>query len=457
MAESAIEVRNSVIAHLRTNHPDMCRHWFNDIQAVEYDGGTLTLLVSEPVQLKFLQARCLDKFNESAQASTGRLVAVRFVNDEQAQALLASKRVPKPLRNGSVASHARSSSTDYHDLPVTPDYSFENFVVGPNNRLAHAAAQAIAQRPGEAYNPFFVHGGVGLGKTHLIQAIYQKIHEDHPDRNIYYVSCDNFTNQFMDSVQAGEMHDFRNRFRNVDVLMIDDIHFLSKRDQTQEEFFHTFNTLHQTGRQIILSSDAPPNEIPHLEDRLVSRFNSGLVVQIDKPDFETRVAILRKKAGLRGMVLPDDVAAYIGSIIDNNIRELEGAITKLRLTSSISDGEIDLVMAKEILGAQIIADLSHQPSVQTIIEIVCEYYDVKLTDILSKRKFKSIAEPRQICMWLARKLTRYSLEEIGGYFGGRDHTTVLHAIRTIERRIGFDERIRKDIASLEMQLVQPAA
>ncbi len=455
MAESAVDVRNAVIAHLRTNHPDMCRHWFDDIQPVEFDGGTLTLLVVEPLQLNYLQARCMIRFTEAAQAETGRLVSVRFVNEEESRKVLASKRSPRPSRNGTVASHARQNASEDEDLPISPDYNFDNFVKGPNNRMAYAAAQAIALRPGEAYNPFFVHGGVGLGKTHLIQAIFQKVNRDLPDRKIKYTSCDNFTNIFMDRVQAGEMHDFRHRFRNVDVLMIDDIHSLSKRDQTQEEFFHTFNTLHQAGRQIILSSDAPPNEIPHLEDRLVSRFNSGLVVRIEKPDFETRVEILRRKAAMRGMTLPDDVAGFIASTIDSNIRELEGAIQKLRLTSTLTDGRIDLAMAKEVLGSQQSLDPSHQPTVQSIIEIVCDFYDVKLVDLLSKRKFKSLAEPRQICMWLSRKLTRYSLEEIGGYFGGRDHTTVLHAIRTIDRRIGDDERVRKDMATLEMQLNEP--
>jgi len=343
----------------------------------------------------------------------------------------------------------------YDEMLICPDYTFDQFVQGPGNRLALAAAMAVAEKPGESYNPFFVHGGVGLGKTHLLQAICQTIMREAPDTRIYYISCESFTSQFMHAVRQGQMSDFRHRFRNVDVLMIDDVHFFSKREQSQEEFFHTFNTLYQARKQIVLSSDAAPNDIPDLEERLVSRFNSGLVAQIEKPSYETRVSIVKMKAGLRNMDLPDEVAAYIASKIDSNIRELEGAITKLGMLSRLEKAPIDLVLAKEAMGKHGPGESNRQPSVQHIIEVVCDYYDVKLTEILSKRKYKSIAQPRQICMWLARRLTRYSLEEIGGYFGGRDHTTVLHAIKAIDVRQGTDERLAGDIAHLRASLERP--
>ncbi|MCL4211604.1 MAG: chromosomal replication initiator protein DnaA [Phycisphaerales bacterium] len=443
----------------------MCRHWFDDIKPVDLDGGTLRLLVNEPVQKKYLERSCINQFNEAAQAVTDRLLAVRFVDEEEAQSAIvrsARRRGGGAQTDGASAAAPRSRAVaglnghgipGYDEMILSPDYTFDQFVVGPGNRLAHAAAQAVAQKPGESYNPYFIHGGPGLGKTHLLQAMCQTIMREFPDKRIYYVSCESFINQFMESVAEGEMLQFRTRFRNVDVLIIDDIHCLSQRDRTQEEFFHTFNTLYQAGRQIVLSSDAAPAEIPHLEERLVSRFSSGLVVHVDKPCYETRVAILKKKAALRELPLPDDVAAYVASAIDTNIRELEGAIKTLGMIATVAGRPIDLDMAREALGAaRGGSEAAQQPTVQEIIEQVCEYYDVKLADLLSKRKYKSIAEPRQICMWLARTLTRYSLEEIGGYFGGRDHTTVLHAIKAIERKREMDDRITRDLAHLTSAL-----
>lgn len=453
MTESAAEVRNAVIAHLRKHHPDVCRHWFDNIQAVDLQGGVLRLLVGEPVQLKYLQRCCIDKFTEASQAVTRRLTAVAFVGVEDARA--AYSRGSEGGRSHRAGPNG-SSGSNHDEMLLSPDYTFENFVIGPDNRLAYAAARAVAQKPGKAYNPYFIHGGVGLGKTHLLQAICQQLMRDYPEQNIYYVSCDSFTNQFMESLQAGEMQDFRHRFRNVDVLVIDDIHFLARRDQTQEEFFHTFNTLYQTGRQIVLSSDAPPNVIPHLEERLVSRFNSGLVFHIDKPNYETRVAILKMKATMRNIALPDEVAAFIASKVDSNIRELEGAIATLGVMAALGSQPIDVDLARAALGATGQENGQHQPTVHNIIDVVCDYYDVKLSEILSKKKTKSIARPRQVCMWLARKLTRFSLEEIGGYFGGRDHTTVLHAVRTINTKVGSDARLAHDLEYLDKVLTDTA-
>ncbi len=258
--------------------------------------------------------------------------------------------------------------------------------------------------------------------------------------------------QFLDAVQAGLMAQFRHRFRNVDILVIDDIHDLSKRDRTQEEFFHTFNSLYQTGRQIILSSDALPNEIPDLEERLTSRFNCGLVARIEKPCYETRVEIVKNKSSLRNLALPDDVASYIAAKIDSNIRELEGAITKIQGLALISNTLINLDLAKQAIGEPTGSTQSANPTIQEIIDAITGYYDVKLTDLLSKRRHKSIALPRQIGMWLARKHTRFSLEEIGSYFGGRDHTTVMHAIRMIDSKREFDNTLDLDVTRLEDQI-----
>ncbi len=457
MGQPDHDMRDAIVAHLRRHHPDMCRHWFDDIEPLEVSGGTIKLLIHEPVQLNYLRKRCVEPFQEAVQAVTGHLLAVRFVGPDDVEAEPA-----EPTRSSSFnGARGGSSSSDenpiYEQMLISPDYSFENFVVGPANRLAHAAALAVAQQPGRAYNPFFIHGGVGLGKTHLLQAICQRVLRANPATRIHYDSCDQFMNQFMDAVQAGRMNDFRHRFRNVDMLIIDDIHDLAQRERTQEEFFHTFNSLYQAGKQIVLSSDAPPDEIPDLEERLTSRFNSGLVARIDKPCYETRVAIVKSKAALRSLTLPDELVSYIAAKIDSNIRALEGAISRLQVLSMVNESSaIDHDMAKEAVrelaggsgGVQ-----PSQPTIQDIIEAVTGYYDVKLTDLLSKRRQKSIALPRQICMWLARKHTRFSLEEIGGYFGGRDHTTVMHAVKTIDGRRNENETLEHDVSRLEEMLL----
>ncbi len=455
MAESAAQVRDDVVAYMRAHHPENCRHWFDTIEAVDFDGGTLILLVPERVHLNFLRRQCLDNFVDSAQAVTGRLVGVQFVDEKEAEEIR-RQRASRSANGVGRAIRSPHTAADHPDqMPLHPDYTFENFIVGPGNQMAHAAAIAVAQKPGQAYNPLFIHGGVGLGKTHLVQAICREIQRQHPDGepNIYYISCGTFINRFLEAVQAGDMAEFRHRFRNVDVLMIDDIHFLSNHDRTQEEFFHTFNTLFQAGKQIVLSSDAPPREIPRLEERLMSRFSSGLVERIVKPDFETRVAIVRKKAMLRSMPVPDDVAMFIANSIDTNIRELEGAITKLHIFSRVNKAPINLELARAALGEQLPRN-HRQPSTQQIIDSVIQFYDVKLTDLLSKRRHKSITMPRQVCMYLARRLTRYSLEEIGGYFGGRDHTTVLHAIKTIDRKRKSDAALDDALNHLETNLAE---
>lgn len=442
------ELKDAVLAHLRQHHPSMCRHWFDDIEPVEIAGGVLKLLVREPVQLRYLQKCCAEQFSEAASEVTGHLLAVRFVGEGKADGDSSGSRA-------GAAGGGFELLDPADDMLLSPDYSFDNFVVGPGNRLAHAASKAVAQKPGRAYNPFFIHGGVGLGKTHLLQAICQLAMRNNPSLRIYYISCNGFMTHFVECVQQGRMSDFRHRFRNVDLLVIDDIHDLSRRDQTQEEFFHTFNALYQAGKQIVLSSDAAPHEIPDLEERLTSRFNCGLVARIDKPCFETRVAILKSKSALRSMELPDDVASYIASRIDTNIRELEGAVTKIQGIARLMHTPLSLDLAKQAIGETVTSN-GHVPTIQNIIDVVTGYYDIKLSDLLSKRRHKSIAMPRQVGMWLARKYTRYSLEEIGGYFGGRDHTTVMHAIKAISLRQESDPGLKNDVSRLEQQLTDDA-
>jgi chromosomal replication initiator protein len=418
----------AILGAIRAQHPTLHRVWFDEMVPRQLTNGVIQVTVQTAAQLNFCQGQCQHPFTAAAQAATGRLVAVSFHCDK--------------LPRGGVFAEGDGP------LPLNPDYTFEQFVTGPCNRLPHAASLAVGEQPGKAYNPLFIHGGVGLGKTHLLQAICQKVLERQPDARIVYLSCDSFINQFIASVENNDMGDFRNRYRHADVLVIDDIHFLTGRDRTQEEFFHTFNTLYQGHKQIILSADCPPSEIPELEERLVSRFNWGLVARVDKPCYETRVAILQKKARMRGLVLADDVVCYIAAKVENNTRELEGAITKVQGLSLLNDGKIDLELAKGALGDTATPE-QKRITVQQILDAVTKYYGVRIADLQGKRRHKSIAFPRQVCMYLARRHTRYSLEEIGGYFGGRDHTTVLHAVRTVTEDVKDDVEIAKQVAQIE--------
>jgi chromosomal replication initiator protein len=443
------QLKLDILARIKVEHPTMCRRWFDVIRVIGIVDGSVHIQVDEPVQLKYLQKCCTQQFSEAAQSATGRLLGVTFLGEGAG-----SGNVRAVTISGDTPS---SLSEIEEDMLISPDYNFDGFVIGPGNRLAHAAATAVSNKPGQAYNPLFIHGGVGLGKTHLLQSICQTAMSNHQSMRIYYVSCNGFMTQFLEAVQAGEMSSFRNRFRSFDMLVIDDIHDLSKRDQTQEEFFHTFNTLFQSGKQIVLSSDAAPSEIPFLEERLVSRFSCGLVACIESPGFETRVAIIKKKASIRHIDIPDDVASYVASKLDSNIRQLEGIITKLQSMSLLDNTPIDLPMAKKALGNSASKNRPKHISIQDIFDIVTVFYDVKLSDLLSKKRHKSVTIPRQVGMWLARKHTRFSLEEIGGYFGGRDHTTVMHAIKTVDKKRLADDLFDRDIAQLGGQLSDHSA
>jgi chromosomal replication initiator protein len=420
-----------ILLGVRTQHPAMNRSWFDQMVPRQLTNGVIQVVVQTGAQLNFCQSQCQQPFTVAAQAVTGRLVAVSFHCDN--------------LPTGGVFNEGDQP------LALNPDYTFENFVTGPCNRLPHAASVAVAEQPGKAYNPLFIHGGVGLGKTHLLQAVCQKVIERDPQSRILYLSCDSFTNQFINAIETGEMNQFRYRYRHVDVLLIDDIHFLAGKDRTQEEFFHTFNTLYQGHKQIILSADCPPSEIPELEERLISRFNWGLVARIDKPCYETRMAILQKKSRIRGLSLPDDVLCYVAAKVVNNTRELEGAVTKIQGMAMLLNGRVDLDMAKSALGETATPE-QKRITIQQILDAVTKYYNVRLSDLQSKKRHKSIAFPRQVCMFLARRHTSYSLEEIGGYFGGRDHTTVMHAVRTVDEDIKSDTRVADQLTRLEGQL-----
>ncbi|HOW69162.1 MAG TPA: chromosomal replication initiator protein DnaA [Phycisphaerae bacterium] len=432
MGNVSPRIWSDILLALRSECPELARPWFNALEPTDLQFGVMRVRTPTETQRQYLRQQCQVAFNQAAQTTLNRLVTVEFVAPPEAI------MTDRPL-----------SFEEEGDKPIlNPDYTFDNFVIGPNNRLAHAASVAVGDAPGRVYNPLFLHGSVGLGKTHLLQAVCHRLVANgngHGPR-ILYLTCETFTNHFVEAIERGALHQFRYRYRHVDALVIDDIQFLGARERSREEFFHTFNTLYQSQKQIILSADEAPNGINGLEDRLVSRFSWGLVVRIDPPCLETRMAILHKKATLRCAELPEDVIHFIAATVESNTRELEGALTKVLATSQQYGGLVNLDIAKKALGDHLPA-ARRLVGITDILEVVTQHFNVRPADLQGKRRNRSLAFPRQICMYLARELTAMSLEEIGGYFGGRDHTTVLHATRTIAEQ-------RTQQADLHQSLLQ---
>jgi chromosomal replication initiator protein len=327
---------------------------------------------------------------------------------------------------------------------LNPKYTFENFVVGPSNRFTNAACLSIAESPAKAYNPLFIYGKVGLGKTHLMQAICHRILERNPQSKFYYTPSEKFTNELIGAIQHKSTHAFREKFRNVDVLLIDDIHFIANKEATQEEFFHTFNALYDSHKQIIISSDRPPKEIAKLEERLVSRFGWGLVADIQPPDLETRIAILKKKVENETVQVPDDVLFFIGETIKTNIRELEGALVRVIAYSLLEDKKITLEMAKNTL-KDLLRETSRQISVEDIQKAVASYYKIETKELKATKRIKNLVLSRQIAMYICRELTNLSLPEIGQFFGGKDHTTVLYSFKKIKEDISRDSQLKQAV------------
>jgi len=435
LAPQAVEeIFADILERAKSLDPANARKWFEKLTVLHFDGGSLEIGCPDDATIQFLRDNCKSSFTWAAQQITGHLVTVGFSVDHQRQSPPPSKRRgPEPKLN--------------------PDYTFENFVVGPSNRLAHASCVAVSQSLGNTYNPLFLYGNSGLGKTHLLHAVCSEAKQRFDGTVIQLLSCEEFVNRFIRAIQEGNLAGFQSQFRTVDALVIDDVQFLREREQSQQEFFHTFNALYNNGKQIILSADSPPGKIPSLEERLITRFNWGLVARIDPPSYETRVAIVQKKAHLRGLSISDEIAQYIARKVQANIRELEGALTTLYALAATTGEEITLELARTALDGQI-SLASRHISITDIIEVVTRHFDVRLTDLQSKKRSQSIAEPRQICMYLARNLTKHSLEEIGGHLGGRDHTTVMHACSKIERAKRSDPQMHALLAELTKQITQ---
>ncbi len=416
--------------------------WFHSTAAT-INGDTLVISVPNDFARDWLESHYTEFIQESIYQLTEKNVKVQFIiptlnnqTENTDVSVTGSKQTPSSPLNEDISSK------------LNEKYTFDTFVIGSGNRFAHAASLAVAEAPAKAYNPLFIYGGVGLGKTHLMQAIGHFILEHSPNLKVMYLSSEKFTNEFINSIRDNKTVDFRNRYRNIDILLIDDIQFIAGKEQTQEEFFHTFNALHEDGKQIIISSDRPPKEIPTLEDRLRSRFEWGLITDIQAPDLETRIAILRKKAKSENLEIDNDVLLYIANKINTNIRELEGALIRVVAYSSLVNQDIDSELAVEAL-KNIISDEGPKiVNIPRIQEVVAHYYQMPVSDFKAKKRTKSVAFPRQIAMYLSRELTDCSLPKIGMEFGGRDHTTVIHAHEKITKQVAIDTELQKVIETI---------
>jgi chromosomal replication initiator protein len=436
---AGVEIENifaEILDRARALDPVNTRMWFDNLRVIHISGGLLEIGCPDDACASFLHHNCRGAFTKAAQQVTGHLVTIQFSTlDLSGLAPQGQVRADAPM--------------------LHPDYTFENFVVGPCNRLAHASCVAVSQSPGDTYNPLFIYGNSGLGKTHLLHAVCHEIKRRASNAVIRLLSCEDFINQFIQAIAQGDLAGFQKRFRTADALIIDDVQFLHEREQSQEEFFHTFNALYSIGKQIILSADCPPSEIPSLEDRLISRLNWGLVTRVDPPSYETRIAIVQKKAQLRGLEVNEDVAGFIARKVQANIRELEGALTSIYAVARTTGKPITLEMAQIALDGQIEQATKHI-RISDITDVVARHFNIRLADLNSKKRSQSIAEPRQICMFLARQLTKHSLEEIGGHLGGRDHTTVMHACGKIEDLQKADSKMRAVIDELTHQITTAA-
>jgi len=414
--------------------------WIKPIRAKSPADDELALEVPNKFFRDWLAEHFLASIQELLAQVARRTVKVSLsVN----QHLPPGAAAPKRVERESIKPHRVSN--------LIPKYNFENFVVGASNQFAHAASLAVANQPGDHYNPLFIYGGVGLGKTHLINAIGHRIVERGPGLKVFYLSSEAFMNELIASLRRDKMDEFRTRFRNSDVLILDDIQFIAGKERTQEEFFHTFNSLYESHKQIILTSDKFPKEIPDLEDRLRNRFEWGLIADIQPPDVETRVAILQKKAEMEAVPLPHDVAIFLASNIDSNVRELEGSLTRLGAFASLTKTPITVELAKEVLQNTLKGN-QREVTVESIQKTICDYFNLKLGDLKAKRRTRNIALPRQLAMYLCRKYTSTSFPSIGDKFGGRDHSTVIHAAKTIEKKIKVDPQMSATIEKLEKNI-----
>jgi chromosomal replication initiator protein len=423
--------------------PENYSTWFSPTYPRTFDGDLMTIAVPNQFYRKCLIENYRDLIETTLKSVTEKPVLVDFCIEAEKTAQMGQEKESQetPVIEPGQDSFPPALSS------LSPKYNFSNFVVGSSNQFAHAAALAVASRPAIAYNPLFLYGAVGLGKTHLLHAIGNKICESSPESRVRYISAESFTVDLIESIKRDKMPFFRKRYRPLDVLLVDDIQFIAGKERTQEEFFYTFNTLYESHKQLIISCDRYPKDIHNMEVRLRSRFESGLVADIKPPDLETKVAILYKKAEIHQKTIPQDVAIFIAGNIKSNIRELEGFLLRVIAFSSFTHRKLDLELAKEVL-KDFTLDKSKYFTITNIIKSVAKYHDIKVSDIKSKRRTRDISVPRQIAMFLCREHTKSSLPEIGRQFGGKDHTTVLFAYKKISNLIKENNELRASIQEI---------
>jgi chromosomal replication initiator protein len=433
-------------------NPDLYNLWFQSIRAVGLENEEFVLEVSDDFCELWLKNNYQGLIRDVLMQITGQELKIKFV--------VSAKPPTTPVPEETVvkapeeADPAAANNGTPREQVFNPKNTFDTFVVGENNNFAHAAALAVANAPGKSYNPLFLYGGVGLGKTHLLHAIGQHVYANKKNAKVAYLSSEKFTNEYVDAIQNNSLMKFRRKYRQMDVLLIDDVQFLSGKERIQEEFFHTFNALRDAHKQIVLTCDRPVSEIQNLEQRLVSRFEGGLVSEMQAPDAETRMAILRKKEKALGVQLPDEIINFLANRIRTNIRRLEGALIRVASLASLTGKKLTLQVVEGLLREVLHEEGRQTVNIEAIQKRVAEHYDIRLADMTSKRRPESIAFPRQVAMFLARQLTESSLNTIGEKFGGRDHGTVLHACRQVKDRMETDPNVRQVVSYLEKQLLR---
>ncbi len=457
MQVSADKVWGAAQAQLKSMlSADIFNLWFAPLRATGVEQNTIVLEVADDFCEVWLKENYMGLLQDVLAVACGRRLEVKFKVSHSApttaHAHAITMHAPKakaPVEGPSVDKHVSNG-----DAAFNPKNTFESFVVGNNNNFAYAATLAVAQSPGKAYNPLFLYGGVGLGKTHLLHAVGQHVATSKKGAKVAYVSSEKFTNEYIDALQNNQLAKFRKKYRQTDVLLIDDIQFLAGKERIQEEFFHTFNALHEAHKQIVLTCDRPASEIQGLEQRLVSRFEWGLVTDLQPPDVEMRLAILKKKADLLGVKLPDEILNFLAHRIRSNIRRLEGALIRVASFASLTGQKLNTEVVEGLLREVLHEEGRFTINVEVIQKKVAEHFDIRLADMTSKRRPENIAFPRQIAMYLSRQLTENSLSAIGEAFGGRDHGTVLHACRLVKDRMEVDPSVRQVVSYLEKQLMR---
>lgn len=415
--------------------------WIKPIRPVKIEGDLLTVEVPN----KFIKDWIKDNYKRVIEETLSHTGTLNYKIEIKVNEKMKKKKIDEPLE---IKKEKKSPTIKKEYLPnINPKYTFDSFVSGTSNQFAHAAAMAVSNNPATTYNPLFIYGGVGLGKTHLINAIGNAIHKNNQNTKICYYSSEKFTNELINSLRHAKMDEFRNKFRSIDILLIDDIQFIAGKKSTQEEFFHTFNALYESHKQIVVTSDKFPKEIPDLEERLRSRFEWGLIADIQAPDTETKQAILKMKADQNNIQLPEDVIYFLANSITNNVRELEGYLIRVGAYSSLTSTPIDIEMAKKVL-KDILIESSKEITIEKIQKLVSDHFQIKVSELKSSKRLKSVVFPRQVAMYICRNLTSLSYPEIGSKFGGKDHSTIIHAIKKIERIMKEDIQMKSIIEKL---------